>query len=173
MLTAPPLVEAKGFSVPESIEFVDLDLGLPMGEVCCKLSACDGIPLIPPPMGPALARSKVIGGIPDELHDKPREDEDAMWENIRFATSDFELRALCRPGPDTPAPSLIAGLGTDRPIRLSPSEFEWEYNETPEVSVFVAGSRFGTVLEGSGWEQLPLQLDVSAVSCVPVTFSML
>lgn len=126
-----------------------------MGKACSKLSACDGIPLIPPPMGPALARSKVIGGIPDELQDKLREDEDAMWENIRFATSDFEL---CRPGLGTPAPSLIAGLGTGRPIRLSPSEFEWEY-------------RPGAVLEGSGWEQL--QLDVSVGSCVPVTFSIL
>lgn len=120
MLTAPPLVEAKGFSVLESIEFVDLDLGLPMGEACSKLSACDGMPLIPPPIGPALARSKVIGGIPDVLQDKLREDEDAILENIRFATSDFELRALCRPGP----PSLIAGLGTGRPIGLTPSGFE-------------------------------------------------
>ena len=168
MLTAPPLVEARGFSVPESIEFADLDLGLPIGGTCSKLSACDGIPLIPPPMGPALALSKVIGGIPDELQDKPREDEDAIWENIRFATSDFELRALCRPGLGTSAPSLIAGLETGRLIRLSSSEFEWECNEKSEDSVFVAESRFGA---DCGWAQL--HLDVTAGSCVPVTFAML
>lgn len=174
MLTAPPLVVARGFSALNSIEFVDLDLGLPTGVACSRLCAWDGIPLIPPPMGPALARSKVIGGIPDELQPELRDDEEAMCENMRFATSDFELRLLCR---FLLLSCLIAGPGVACLMRFSSSEFECECSESreevPGFAELVTEEefRFGAVVavpsEIAGW------LSVGTSCCVPVTFAML
>lgn len=47
------------------IELVDLDRGRPVtaGASRSKLSAWDGIPEVPPPIGPARAVSKLIDGI--------------------------------------------------------------------------------------------------------------
>ena len=104
MLTAPPLVEASGFSsiveagmgTPRAAgdrgAWVDRDLGLPICAACSRLCAWDGIPLIPPPIGPALATSKLIGGIEALLQEEMlREEAETICAKMRFATSDFEL----------------------------------------------------------------------------------
>ena len=59
-------------------EPVDLDLGLPGGGTCSRLWACEGMPVVPPPIGPARALSKVMGDIPNEWQVEFREDEGTM-----------------------------------------------------------------------------------------------
>ena len=78
--------------------------------------------MIPPPIGPARALSRVMGDISNDLQIEFREDEGVMWEKMRFATSDLVQQTILRPGLGTTISPLVARLWAG----LSSIEFEGE-----------------------------------------------
>ena len=86
----------------------------------------------------------VMGDISNERRFELRVDEGAMWEKMRFATSDLVQQTILRPGVGTTAFLLVARLWGG----LSSIEFEGEWRERWELLPEAVSSEGGLLLDG-------------------------